>query len=351
MTNWEIAKARLKLRGDKGMARCPAHDDRYASLSVKRDGDDVLLHCFCECPNAAIRAALGLGARSKASSWVPREIAKPVIEAIHKYTNLAGDVVAEKRKIRKPDGSKATPWASLDSTGLMRPDLVGVGGMDHLNLYNIVMASYAAREHGATVLVPEGEGCVDRLTEVGLIAVTNPEGASGSRSAYEAMWRWDPIPHGAHVVLLPDNDPAGERHAARLAEVLCERFSVRVLRFPGLAHKEDVADWIAAKRTAQWTDEEIAREITLLAAHAPPYFPPGAPHAAPQTDADTVEAFEERAALLEYSTGWPRAVAECAAAREVGRAVEVRTARLSPAERLMLRTTDPGLRAIYESLR
>jgi hypothetical protein len=42
-------------------ARCPNHDDRQASLSVK-EGDDgrVLLHCFASCANADIVMSAGL---------------------------------------------------------------------------------------------------------------------------------------------------------------------------------------------------------------------------------------------------------------------------------------------------
>jgi hypothetical protein len=49
------------LRGGKYMARCPAHDDRSPSLSVKLCSDDrVLLHCFAGCDIEAICDALGL---------------------------------------------------------------------------------------------------------------------------------------------------------------------------------------------------------------------------------------------------------------------------------------------------
>lgn len=49
---------------DKFQARCPAHDDSSASLSVKQ-GDDarVLLNCFAGCPSSEIVAALGLEMR------------------------------------------------------------------------------------------------------------------------------------------------------------------------------------------------------------------------------------------------------------------------------------------------
>lgn len=41
------------------MARCPAHDDKSPSLSVKVD-DKVLLHCFAGCDIEDIVSALGL---------------------------------------------------------------------------------------------------------------------------------------------------------------------------------------------------------------------------------------------------------------------------------------------------
>ena len=50
-----------KRTGDTLTARCPAHDDKNPSLSVKLGGrgDSVLVHCFAGCPTDAILAALG----------------------------------------------------------------------------------------------------------------------------------------------------------------------------------------------------------------------------------------------------------------------------------------------------
>lgn len=42
-------------------ARCPAHEDRTASLSIATGTDGrVLLHCFAGCPTAAVVQAVGL---------------------------------------------------------------------------------------------------------------------------------------------------------------------------------------------------------------------------------------------------------------------------------------------------
>ena len=43
------------------LVRCPAHDDRRASLSVREiDDGTLLIHCFAECGTADIVAAVGL---------------------------------------------------------------------------------------------------------------------------------------------------------------------------------------------------------------------------------------------------------------------------------------------------
>ncbi len=45
----------------KWISRCPAHDDRGPSLSIREMPDGrVLLHCFAECPNTEVVAVIGL---------------------------------------------------------------------------------------------------------------------------------------------------------------------------------------------------------------------------------------------------------------------------------------------------
>ncbi len=67
MTPLDLILSRLagaKKHGTQYVARCPAHDDKTASLSVG-EGDDgrVLLHCFAGCRTANVVAALGLTMR------------------------------------------------------------------------------------------------------------------------------------------------------------------------------------------------------------------------------------------------------------------------------------------------
>lgn len=51
----------VRASGDGWVAKCPAHQDRVASLSVGAGSDGrILLHCFAECGPYAITQALGL---------------------------------------------------------------------------------------------------------------------------------------------------------------------------------------------------------------------------------------------------------------------------------------------------
>src|SRR5262245_61068104 len=43
-----------------GRHHCPAHPDRTPSLSVRREADRWLIHCFAGCPPEAILRAAGL---------------------------------------------------------------------------------------------------------------------------------------------------------------------------------------------------------------------------------------------------------------------------------------------------
>lgn len=65
--NVEMLFARLdgvRSRGaGKFIARCPAHQDKSPSLSIREGIDRILLHCFAGCQPESIVAALGLEMR------------------------------------------------------------------------------------------------------------------------------------------------------------------------------------------------------------------------------------------------------------------------------------------------
>jgi len=88
------------------------------------------------------------------------------------------------------------------------------------------------------VFILEGEKDVDNLREWSLTATCNPMGAEKWRSQQK---EYNPFLKGRDVIIIPDNDPEGERHLTQVASSLQGiAKSVKVLRLPGA---KDFSDW------------------------------------------------------------------------------------------------------------
>jgi putative DNA primase/helicase len=103
----------------------------------------------------------------------------------------------------------------------------------------------AADEH-TTVYICEGEEDVNRLRDLGLASTTNSGGAGKWADEFSEHLR------GRNVVILPDHDEPGRRHAQQVAQSLQGKAaSVKVLELSGLPDKGDVSDWVDAGGTAE----------------------------------------------------------------------------------------------------
>lgn len=90
------------------LARCPAHEDRSPSLSIREIDDRVLLHCFGGCEVGDVLAALGLDLRDlfdrplghqlpATHSKIPaRDLLEIVSEEVSLVAIIAADFLAEK---------------------------------------------------------------------------------------------------------------------------------------------------------------------------------------------------------------------------------------------------------------
>ena len=84
-----------------------------------------------------------------------------------------------------------------------------------------------AIKKGETIYVCEGEKDADNLRKLGLQATTNPMGAGKWRPEYSESLT------GANVVILPDKDEPGRKHAAQVAQSLIGKAkSIKVLELP-----------------------------------------------------------------------------------------------------------------------
>ena len=93
----------------------------------------------------------------------------------------------------------------------------------------------------APVFIVEGEKCADALIELGLIATTNSGGSKNWKPELAQYFE------GRNVVVLPDNDEAGQAHADTVIAALYGTVGkIKRLDLPNLPPKGDVADWLAA---------------------------------------------------------------------------------------------------------
>lgn len=137
--------------------------------------------------------------------------------------------------------------------------LRGLGGAE---LVPYRLPQLVAADAGATVFVGEGEKVADRLASAGLISTTSPFGAGKWPAAWGERYLRD-----RHVVVLPDADEVGAKHARAVADSCSgHAASVRIVELPGLAEHGDVVDWLDASHAVA--------ELLALAAKAPEYSRP-----------------------------------------------------------------------------
>ncbi|MBN2512533.1 MAG: hypothetical protein JXB18_06305 [Sedimentisphaerales bacterium] len=117
-----------------------------------------------------------------------------------------------------------------------------------------------AADPSSIVFIPEGEKDVENLVSLGLVATCNLGGAGKWRASYSDVLS------GRHVVILPDNDDPGRKHAEQVARSLSGKAKeIKILILDGLPPKGDVSDWLAAGHNKE--------ELMRLVEQAVPYQP------------------------------------------------------------------------------
>ncbi len=214
------AGLRVKGAGGRFRAQCPVHSDTRESLAVTwRDGK-VLLRCFAGCRTSAVVNGLGLrmadlfsGPRASRGSQVP--------VACYAYADRDGVVLAEKVRLQP----KSFRWRKPDGTA-------GLGGVE-LPVYRLP-ALVGVEE----VLIVEGEKAADALADLGLVATCGPAGAG----FWPVRFTTALADAGARtVVVLPDNDRSGRRHAVNVARSCVEHgLTAKIVDLPNLPLAGDV---------------------------------------------------------------------------------------------------------------
>lgn len=127
---------------------------------------------------------------------------------------------------RRPDGKGGWVWNIKDVTPVP---------------YNLpgIMA-----DKDAPIWVVEGEKCAQLLISQGFVATTNHGGAKNWSADLNKWFA------GRNVIVLPDADEAGARHAEVVVSNLYPvAKAVKLVTIPGLTDKQDVYDWMVAGGT------------------------------------------------------------------------------------------------------
>ena len=161
---------------------------------------------------------------------------------------------------RRPDPERPAAW------------LYNVDGVSVVPYRLPELIEAIAAEH--PVLIVEGEGKADLLWSWNVPATCCVGGAGKWRVEHAQYLR------GADVVILPDNNAVGRKHADIVAASLQGvASSVRVLELPDLPAKGDIVDWAKQGGTVEKLHELIARD-------ARPWTPMKEPVASEQPAAD-----------------------------------------------------------------
>lgn len=175
------------------------------------------------------------------------------------YTDLDGGEVMAVGRWDLPNGKKTCRPVFNTASGWQVGDPPGL-----LPLYRMPDLQSAER-----VFVVEGEKCVEAARSIGLVTTTSSHG-----SACAERSDWSPLA-GKNVVLLPDNDPAGEVYAAEVHAVLIgldPPARVRIVRLPGLPPKGDLFDYVEGRDSLE--SESIKAGIEAMADAAEPAAEP-----------------------------------------------------------------------------
>jgi hypothetical protein len=224
-------------KGDKNPSCHVWHDPEKDRMAAK---------CFAGCAFEDVRAAL-----EQAGVWdKPKRQGEERKEYI--LRDATGGEVCRHIRIEKPDGTKLFRWSPK---GAVKPDRL-LYGLENL-----------AKKRKAGVVLCEGEKAAEaaQLAVPKAVALGTVTGASACPSTAVLNFL-----KGRIVVLWPDNDEMGQKHMARVAQLLKGVASeIRMVDVSGLKEKGDAADVFKAEalklvRAAKPYDpDESPRPATL----------------------------------------------------------------------------------------
>lgn len=212
--------------GDQWKVKCPAHEDRVASLGVREgSAGRVVLKCYAGCATSAVLLSMGL---TESALFQTAASTRGTV-ATYDYKDEAGTLLYQTVRYepkdfrqRRPDGHGGWVWNLKDTRRL---------------LYRL--NELQGRE---AVVIVEGEKDVNALWTLDVPATCNVNGAGKWRPDYVTQLTEARV---KRVRVIPDADPPGEAHAHEvMRSCLAAGIEARLVRLPDVAEKGDVSDYL-----------------------------------------------------------------------------------------------------------
>lgn len=284
----------------------PGHDDQNPSFGLCHDNHAFVCHgCNRKGDVIELEAMFHGGDRGKAiqvlaklagiePTRTPRYRSR-IVES-YEYTDTTGSLLFQvcrvhpkdfRQRRRAREEELKADRALHPQTGCpmnkrngqpLRPDRDGwiwsIEGLERV-LYRLP-ATVEALTAGRVIFVAEGEKAVTALVSLDLAATCSNGGALKWTEQHA-----DTLKGAKQVIVLPDNDEKGRKHAALVLRTLTGKVeSVRVIELPNLPHKGDAFDWIAAGGTRE--------KLKAVIRNAPDWTPPAdKPEPRPVTSSTT----------------------------------------------------------------
>lgn len=236
-----------KRSGGNWKARCLAHDDRNPSLSIwERDDGSVGVKCQAGCDDDRVLAVLGLTGRDLQPDD-PRSRTGKGMHIVKTY-GYVDDAGAERyQKVRYEPKDFRIRRLGPNGKWIYRKALEGQPTL----VYRQPEVKRAPK--GAVIAVAGGEKDADALRDLGYVATCNIDGEGNWRPEHAAH-----LPDGCRLVVMLDNDKAGEKFGRLVASSMAGRAAwIKLIGFLELAEHGDVSDFLANGGTKEELEARI----------------------------------------------------------------------------------------------
>jgi hypothetical protein len=213
-------------------------EDRSLSIMLTDDGDDIVSHSFAD--DDPIEAKDWIREKLRLPKWQPKKKANGggggawTLIGEYVYRTAEGQPYLQVKKYLDGAGKKQYPQSHWDGSQWLKGK--PAGPKIPYRLPQLIEAQVSI-----PVYFCEGEKDADALAKLGFVATTASEGA-------KAAWDPDMTQHfaGRTVIILPDADAPGRRHAQKVAKALYgTAHSIHVLDlFPERTDGYDVSEFL-----------------------------------------------------------------------------------------------------------